>query len=313
MFRKEMRQDVKGTLKDLFTPVNIAAPAILLLVYGSFYTANSQAIGKSGFTWKYYDSIGLFIICYLCFVLIEVFPIAAILFKHFKKNVFYKCAVISLVLIPLYMMTWVNDFAMRASMPSRFILCIFLAGLFKDLYDEDAERLAKKAKMGRKKFIGLIFTILIMILSIFPGFVNAYLIAGSELTDEPDRKEMIGSFGNINNARDETTQYAYLIQDSGTEVRATSDRDTVKVNYRGTLIDGTEFDANEGIEFSLNRVIRGWTEGMKLVGEGGKITLVIPANLAYGERGPRNIGANATLIFDVDLLEVHPFVEKEQK
>jgi len=113
----------------------------------------------------------------------------------------------------------------------------------------------------------------------------------------------------VKNSADSTaTGIVYLIQDSGSEVRATSDRDTVKVNYRGTLIDGTEFDKNEGIEFPLNRVIRGWTEGMKLVGEGGKITLVIPANLAYGERGPRNIGPNSTLIFDVDLLEVHPYV-----
>ena len=56
--------------------------------------------------------------------------------------------------------------------------------------------------------------------------------------------------------------------------------------------------------------VRGWTAGMKLVGAGGKITLVIPAELAYGERGPREIGANSTLVFDVDLLEVHPFVEK---
>ena len=114
-----------------------------------------------------------------------------------------------------------------------------------------------------------------------------------------------------NSADSTATGIVYLIQDSGSEVRATSDRDTVKVNYRGTLIDGTEFDKNEGIEFPLNRVIPGWTEGMKLVGEGGKITLVIPAEKAYGERGPRNIGTNATLIFDVDLLEVKPFVEKE--
>lgn len=113
-----------------------------------------------------------------------------------------------------------------------------------------------------------------------------------------------------NSADSTASGIVYLIQDSGSDKKALSDRDTVKVNYRGTLIDGKEFDANEGIEFPLNRVIRGWTEGMKLVGEGGKITLVIPANLAYGERGPRNIGPNSTLIFDVDLLEVHPFVEK---
>ena len=116
----------------------------------------------------------------------------------------------------------------------------------------------------------------------------------------------------VKNSADSTASgIVYLIQDSGSDVRATDDRDTVKVNYRGTLIDGKEFDKNEGIEFPLNRVIRGWTEGMKLVGEGGKITLVIPANLAYGERGPREIGTNSTLIFDVDLLEVHPYVEKE--
>ena len=116
----------------------------------------------------------------------------------------------------------------------------------------------------------------------------------------------------VKNSADSTASgIVYLIQDSGSEVHAVSDKDTVKVNYRGTLIDGKEFDKNEGISFPLNRVIKGWTEGMKLVGEGGKLTLVIPAHLAYGERGPRNIGANSTLIFDVDLLEVHPFVEKE--
>ena len=116
-----------------------------------------------------------------------------------------------------------------------------------------------------------------------------------------------------NSADSTASGIVYLIQDSGAELHAVSDRDTVKVNYRGTLIDGKEFDKNEEISFSLNRVIRGWTEGMKLVGEGGKITLVIPANLAYGERGTRNIGPNSTLIFDVDLLEVHPYVEKEKK
>ena len=116
----------------------------------------------------------------------------------------------------------------------------------------------------------------------------------------------------VKNSADSTASgIVYLIQDSGSDVRALSDRDTVKVNYRGTLIDGKEFDKNDGISFPLNRVIRGWTEGMKLVGEGGKITLVLPAELAYGERGPREIGANSTLIFDVELLEVHPYVEKE--
>ena len=211
IFRKEMRQDVKSTLLDIFTPVNILSAAILLFVYGSFYSANSGALGKNGFTWKFYDSFGLFVICYICFVIIEVLPVTAILFKRYRKNAFYICAAICLTLIPLYMMTWVNDFAMRASMPSRLIMCTFLAGFYKDLYDEDAVRLREKKKMGKKKVIALTCAILATILMIFPGFVNAYLIAGCQLTGEPDRKEMVGSFGNINVAADETIEYAYVV------------------------------------------------------------------------------------------------------
>jgi FKBP-type peptidyl-prolyl cis-trans isomerase len=83
----------------------------------------------------------------------------------------------------------------------------------------------------------------------------------------------------------------------------------VKVNYRGTLLDGTEFDSsykrNEPIEFPLNGVIPGWTEGLQLIKPGGKIRLFIPSNLAYGPRGAGGvIGPDETLIFDVELLEV---------
>ena len=211
ILRKDMRQGIKGTIKDLFTPVNILSAAVLLAMYGSFYTANAGVVGQNGFTWKYYSSFGLFVVCYLCFLLVEVIPISAILFKRYRKNAFYICAVLSMALIPLYMMSWVNDFAMRASMASRFIMCVFLAGLFKNLYDEDAKILAEKKKRSRKETVQLIFAILATILMMFPGFVNAYLIAGSQAIGEFDRKEMVGSFGNINNAYDSDTEYARVI------------------------------------------------------------------------------------------------------
>ncbi|MBO7192478.1 MAG: FKBP-type peptidyl-prolyl cis-trans isomerase [Bacteroidales bacterium] len=86
-----------------------------------------------------------------------------------------------------------------------------------------------------------------------------------------------------------------------------SPNDTVWVNYKGTLIDGTVFDENhseEGIEFVANRVIRGWTEGLGLVGEGGKLVLYIPSDLAYGERGNQAIAPNSVLVFDVEVLKV---------
>jgi FKBP-type peptidyl-prolyl cis-trans isomerase FkpA len=87
--------------------------------------------------------------------------------------------------------------------------------------------------------------------------------------------------------------------------------DTVKVNYRGTLVDGTEFDSsykrNEPISFPLSGVIPCWTEGVQKMKVGGKSQLVCPASIAYGERGsPPVIPGGATLIFEVELLGIGP-------
>jgi len=79
----------------------------------------------------------------------------------------------------------------------------------------------------------------------------------------------------------------------------------VTVNYVGWLTDGTEFDSGDGVQFSLAGVIAGWTEGVSSMRIGGRRRLLIPPELAYGEAGsPPKIPANATLVFDVDLLEI---------
>lgn len=101
-------------------------------------------------------------------------------------------------------------------------------------------------------------------------------------------------------------QYEVITQGDGPRPAAT---DRVSVNYRGTLIDGTEFDSSyesgEPVTFPLNRVIGGWTEALQLMPVGSKYRLVIPPELGYGERGSgANIGPNATLIFEVELLEI---------
>jgi len=87
--------------------------------------------------------------------------------------------------------------------------------------------------------------------------------------------------------------------------------DAVRVNYRGTLMDGTEFDSsykrNEPATFPLNRVIPCWTQGVQRMKVGGKAELVCPPELAYGERGAGGtIPPNATLRFEVELLAINP-------
>ena len=100
--------------------------------------------------------------------------------------------------------------------------------------------------------------------------------------------------------------YKVITPGDGLQPRAT---DTVVVHYEGRLIDGTVFDSSrqrgQPAEFALNRVIAGWTEGLQLMSEGAEWHLVIPPELAYGERGAGEmIGPNATLQFKVELLEV---------
>ena len=115
-----------------------------------------------------------------------------------------------------------------------------------------------------------------------------------------------------NAARPEVTttesglQYEVLVEGSGPRPSAT---DTVVTHYHGTLTDGTVFDSSvergSPASFPVNRVIAGWTEALQMMGVGAKWRLVIPSELAYGERGAGGaIPPNATLVFEVELLEI---------
>ncbi|MFP2515158.1 FKBP-type peptidyl-prolyl cis-trans isomerase [Buttiauxella agrestis] len=112
------------------------------------------------------------------------------------------------------------------------------------------------------------------------------------------------------------TGLMYKIDKAGTGESPT-DSDTVVVNYKGTLIDGKEFDNSytrgEPLSFRLDGVIPGWTEGLKNLKKGGKIKLVIPPELAYGKTGVPGIPANSTLVFDVELLDIKPAPKADAK
>ncbi|UXI01535.1 FKBP-type peptidyl-prolyl cis-trans isomerase [Photobacterium sp. TY1-4] len=99
--------------------------------------------------------------------------------------------------------------------------------------------------------------------------------------------------------------YQVETQGEGEKPQAT---DTVKVHYKGTLTDGTEFDSsykrNQPATFPLNQVIPGWTEGVQLMPVGSKFKFVIPPELAYGSQANPSIPANSTLVFEVELLDI---------
>jgi FKBP-type peptidyl-prolyl cis-trans isomerase len=102
----------------------------------------------------------------------------------------------------------------------------------------------------------------------------------------------------------------YKVLQDGTGPKPTT-TDTVSVNYRGALLNGTEFDSSykrgQPASFGVGQIIKGWTEALQLMSVGSKWQLFIPPDLAYGPRGAgRDIGPNATLVFEVELLSIQP-------
>jgi FKBP-type peptidyl-prolyl cis-trans isomerase FklB len=109
-------------------------------------------------------------------------------------------------------------------------------------------------------------------------------------------------------------QYKILTEGKGPKPTAS---DSVVCNYRGTLVNGTEFDSSykrgQPATFGVSQVIKGWTEALQLMPVGSKWQLFIPANLAYGERGPGEIGPDSTLIFEVELMSIADKSKEEKK
>ncbi len=147
------------------------------------------------------------------------------------------------------------------------------------------------------------------------AFAVAYLIlqfvnSGKAKDNIRSGKDFLNQNATIDGVTTTSTGLQYLRLEPGTGDTHPGPRDRVKVHYHGTLIDGTVFDSSvergEPIDFALNQVIPGWTEGVGMMVEGEKARLFIPSKLAYGNRSAGAIAPGSTLIFDVELIAIHP-------
>lgn len=140
------------------------------------------------------------------------------------------------------------------------------------------------------------------------AYIQNYFMTVLPAKNAEISKEWLAEVEKQNGVQKTESGLLYRIDRKGDDTVKPIATDIVNVDYEGTLRDGTVFDSSykrgEPIEFSLQGVIPGWTEGLQLIGKGGQITLWIPAELAYGQRGAGSIGPNEALQFKVELHDI---------
>jgi len=140
--------------------------------------------------------------------------------------------------------------------------------------------------------------------------LNSYKVAANSIKE----REFLAAKEKEEGVQKTESGLLYKVEVEGGEKPV--EKDTVYVHYTGTRPDGSVFDETEPGEasrkFLLNRVIKGWNEGMQLIGEGGKITLYVPSSLGYGERGTQSIDPCTPLTFEITLDSLRHFVPKEK-
>ena len=146
---------------------------------------------------------------------------------------------------------------------------------------------------------------------VFNGFLDKRAAYNAAIASAKE-KEFFDSNAKKDSIKTTESGLQYKIVEPGSEVKP-GPQDTVLVRYKGSLLNGTVFDevpaSEEPIRLTLDRVIPGWTEGLQLVGKGGKATLYIPSELGYGVNGTSGIEPNSTLVFDVELVKVFPYAD----
>ncbi|MBQ4217002.1 MAG: hypothetical protein II667_02770, partial [Clostridiales bacterium] len=178
-------------VRNIFTPVNILAAGSMLLLFGSFYMSNSGSISFQGIAWTLYANPLLYIPAYLIFIAVEVLPYYLILRGRYGRDPMFAAACLTLVLLPVYVVSEMNDFTMRGSMPALFVIQLLLTAVVA----EKAHKNEVPKETGAR--IKTALASLVLILMMFPALLNMFVIFGNEIKGSPNNVEAIGSYGNI--------------------------------------------------------------------------------------------------------------------
>jgi hypothetical protein len=169
----------------------------MLGIFGPYYMVSTSASEESGFAWTFCRNFGEFLLFWALLMIIEVVPYVLVLWKSEKKEPLFIASVITLALIPIYKISYFNDFSMRASLPALFVISVQFTGLLAVMFANDKQRIRKAKRLTKKEAVRSFFVLLLAVICAFPSAVDFFLILGSELTGEKHFENDIGSFGSI--------------------------------------------------------------------------------------------------------------------
>ena len=158
-------------------------------------SASSSA--ESGFSWKFCRNFGEFILLWALLMIIEVVPFVLVLWKSEKKEPLFIASVITLAVLPVYKISYFNDFTMRASLPAMFVISILFTSLLARMFADDKQRVRKAKRLTKKEFVKSFFVLLLTVICMYSCAVDLLLIIGSDLTGEEHFENDIGSLGSI--------------------------------------------------------------------------------------------------------------------
>ena len=197
-FRKQLQPEKKGrVIIQLLNPVSIAACIVMLGTYGPYYMVGTSASDESGLAWTFCKNFGEFILFWILLMIIEVVPFVIVLWKKQKKEPLFIASFITLAVIPVYKISYFNDFSMRASLPALFVISVMFTELLAEMFAEDKQRIRKAKRRPKKESVKCFLVLALAVVCAFPCAVDLILILGSEFTGEPHYENDIGSFGRI--------------------------------------------------------------------------------------------------------------------